>query len=309
MLKSPFKLYGQSFVASLGALVCGFTISQLGIAYNYLAENYYIDKFDKYGKVTAQFRNICTIVVAILSVGAMISAYFSKYIFHKLERRQIMILADFIFILGSILGLVQDQYAFTFARFIMGLSVGLNTTVILPYLREISPDNYSKKICSFFNNQFFNGVILGMVTSLPLKQFSSNDTPQNNLWMLVIIFPAYTPFFYYSNNMHYEGRKALERLYEENSVQELENSIIGGGVNQSDNKRSLIAFDSIVNQQKCPSQRNRLITGMCINFLQQMTGITMLMAYLTAVFGEVTDDFKKQNLLVLCGAFYRYSYQ
>jgi len=32
-----------------------------------------------------------------------------------------------------------------------------------------------------------------------------------------------------------------------------------------------------------------------------MTGITMIMAYLTAVFAGVTPDFDKQNILVLCG--------
>ena len=105
----------------------------------------------------------------------MLSAYFSKHIIHKLGRRQIMILADLIFILGTILGLVSDKYAFAFARFIMGIAVGLNTSVILAYVREISPDKYTKKTCSFFNALFNLGVIFGLVISLPLDNITSNE--------------------------------------------------------------------------------------------------------------------------------------
>jgi len=116
----------------------------------------------------------------------------------------------------------------------MGISVGLNTSVILSYIREISPDNYTKKTCSLFSALFNIGVILGLLVSLPLDEVNSNNAPEEHLWRLVIMFPSIictlriiillfiynldTPFYYYSNNMPLEGRKALERLYEDNYV-------------------------------------------------------------------------------------------
>ena len=90
-------------------------------------------------------------------------------------RRKIMILADSIFIFGSMLGIVQDKYAFTIARFIMGIAVGLNTSVILLYVKEISPDSQCNKTCSVFNVMLNMGVIFGLVVSLPLDEVRTDN--------------------------------------------------------------------------------------------------------------------------------------
>ena len=61
MLKSSVNLYLQTTTACLGAFVCGYTVSELGIVYNYLAQNYNINKFEPNDntKITSEFRDVC----------------------------------------------------------------------------------------------------------------------------------------------------------------------------------------------------------------------------------------------------------
>lgn len=62
-----------------------------------------------------------------------------------------MMLSDFIFIVGAVgLGLTKYYICFCFARFIMGIAVGMNSNVVSMYIREISPDSISGVTGSIF---------------------------------------------------------------------------------------------------------------------------------------------------------------
>ena len=52
-----------------------------------------------------------------------------------------MIIADLIYTVGTLLSLSYDKFSFIIARFIVGLAVGLNNSIILLYIKEVSPDN------------------------------------------------------------------------------------------------------------------------------------------------------------------------
>jgi hypothetical protein len=57
----------------------------------------------------------------------------------------------------------------------MGIAVGINTSVILLYVKEISPDSESRKTCSVFNAMLNLGVIFGLVVSLPLDEVKNKN--------------------------------------------------------------------------------------------------------------------------------------
>lgn len=86
-----------------------------------------------------------------------------------MERRNFMMIADLIFLLGSGLTQVTEWWVFMVARFIMGISVGMNTSVISLYIREISPDNMAGKTGALFQANVNLGIIFGFILNLPLK--------------------------------------------------------------------------------------------------------------------------------------------
>lgn len=83
--------------------------------------------------------------MTVLSASALISAYLSQYLMQKMQRRVFMMLADWIFILATGLSQISVWWVFMLARMVMGISVGMNASVISLYIREISPDNMAGK--------------------------------------------------------------------------------------------------------------------------------------------------------------------
>jgi SP family galactose:H+ symporter-like MFS transporter len=127
--------------------------------------------------MTTEFRNVCTLT-GMVSVGAMLSSYLSKYIIQTIQRRHIMILSDLIYTVATLLSLAYDKYSFIIARFIVGIAVGLNNCIILLYIKEISPDSHTRITGSMQNAMLNFGIIIGLVFNLPIKDINNNYSPE-----------------------------------------------------------------------------------------------------------------------------------
>jgi len=82
-------------------------------------------------------------MVVAMSLGAMIVSFVSHTAMRRVGRRVFMIISDCVLILGSGLSLIPYPGSFIAARFIVGIAVGMNSSVIPLYIREISPDSIS----------------------------------------------------------------------------------------------------------------------------------------------------------------------
>jgi len=51
----------------------------------------------------------------------------------------VFIMADILAILGLVLTAVIDYYTLLVGRFIVGIAIGINTTIIPVYINEVSP--------------------------------------------------------------------------------------------------------------------------------------------------------------------------
>ncbi|KAL4508495.1 hypothetical protein ABPG72_003799 [Tetrahymena utriculariae] len=301
--KSSPYLYSRVQHACWGAFQAGYTISELGIAFGHLALLYDIHESDQ--------RNYCTLVVTILSASALISAYLSQFLMHKMERRKFMVIADLFFLLASGLTQISEWWVFMFARLVMGISVGMNTSVISLYIREISPDNMAGKTGALFQANVNLGIIFGFILNLPLKNVT-NVSEVTDIWRLVFLFPAFfsviriffmlfiynidTPYYYYRNHLNTLGRKAIEQIYKEKYVLSQEQiHIAPGSVDFTD----MSTGDQTLINESEQSYKNRLKVGMVTNFLQQMCGNTYLAVYSTGVLGIVTSDFYHMRSFVL----------
>lgn len=61
-----------------------------------------------------------------------------------------ILISDCIGILGCLLFLIANFWIATIARFIMGLIVGANSTIIPQFIREISPSKILPKTVIFY---------------------------------------------------------------------------------------------------------------------------------------------------------------
>jgi MFS family permease len=70
---------------------------------------------------------------AFLPFGACFGASLSGPLLQKTTRRNTLIITDLIGICGTLLQQVKDPGLFFFARFIMGIAVGLNSALVPPF--------------------------------------------------------------------------------------------------------------------------------------------------------------------------------
>jgi len=76
-------------------------------------------------------------------LGAAFGCIVAGIILKSMGRRTIFIISDIIGIGGCLLFLIANFWVATVARFIMGFLVGINSTVVPLYIREISPVSIS----------------------------------------------------------------------------------------------------------------------------------------------------------------------
>lgn len=81
-------------------------------------------------------------MVAVLTLGAMIGALANGPIADALSRRWTILLANVIFLIGSIIQVAAINVPMIFVgRFIAGLSIGQLSMVVPLYLSELAPPN------------------------------------------------------------------------------------------------------------------------------------------------------------------------
>ncbi|KAH8919329.1 general substrate transporter [Atractiella rhizophila] len=131
---SPYVV-GVAVFASLGGLLFGY---DQGVISNVIVNQ----SFGSYFPKVFTDPDTKGWVVSILELGAWLGALLMGYISDRLGRRKSIIVAVFIFLLGSALQTAapksQDAYLFA-GRFVAGLSIGMLAMVVPAYQSEIAP--------------------------------------------------------------------------------------------------------------------------------------------------------------------------
>lgn len=127
---SNFK-YLAIFTATsaIGGFLFGYDTGVIGGA------NIYI--YDDLGHDNATVKET---VVSIALLGAFIGALISSWLSDKYGRKKTIIIADIVFIVGSIIMACSiDVLMLIFGRFVIGLGVGIASMIVPIYLSEASP--------------------------------------------------------------------------------------------------------------------------------------------------------------------------
>ena len=223
ILKSEKYIYFMALAASLGSCTSGLFFTIFNAAQIEL-EKAFSEKIPE--GIEALFQSF-------IPLGGLIGGIFSGLLADNFGRRVGLIIVDVLTIIGCILTVVTSTPIiplFLLGRFICGLTVGFNWTIVTLFIREISPVNLSGRTGSFFMLSFAFGILLSYLISLLLPQ----DHPKGELWRLLFIFPAVisilrlfififvitfdTPKFYILQNNNAAAQRVLTKIYKEEYV-------------------------------------------------------------------------------------------
>ena len=173
-----------------------------------------------------------------MPLAAGFGALLTFFLLERMGRRPFFIMTDLVGIAGSLLFSVAHIWVGILARFICGLVVGFNSTVVPIYITETSP-KLVKGLCGSFNQGF---ICFGCIVATTLCLFFPQDTDYLALentgefyWRFVYGFPVIiccirllgllfvyrkdTPIYLIEQGKEKQAEEEINRIYKPEFIQ------------------------------------------------------------------------------------------
>jgi sugar porter (SP) family MFS transporter len=266
-------------VAATGGLLFGFDTGVISGAIPFFQKAFNIEN------------NWVEIITTAGLVGAVIGAMFSGRIVDNIGRKKVILAAGIIFIIGAIWsGASSSAVMLMFARFFLGLAIGISSFTAPLYIAEISPTKSRGTLVSMFQLLITIGI---MVSYLSDSAFAVPDTdpafvtawrpmfyvgviPALIMFIGMLFLPE-TPRWLISKGYEDKCREVLQKVEEPQLVEEV---ITKMKEDLEADKRNKVDWKLIFQKwMKVP-----LFIAIGIMFVQQFTGINTIIYYSPKIF-------------------------
>jgi SP family galactose:H+ symporter-like MFS transporter len=272
-------VYFIGLTAALAGLLFGLDIGVISGAEGFIQKSFSIT--DK----------LIEIVVSAILWGAVFGTLLSGVLSNKLGRRGAILVSAVIFVIGSVVcALSPDAKILIFARFFLGIAIGVASFTAPLYLSEISPQRVRGSMISMYQLMITIGIVLAFLSNTWLGNYAVIDGVTGGHWRMmlgIIAIPAAVMFLgvlFLPESPRWlflKGRKenavsVLQRMHlptDEISreVIEIEESL---RVKQS-------GFGMLLNNSNF---RRAVGLGVGLQVIQQLTGINVVMYYAPRIF-------------------------
>lgn len=232
-------------------------------------------------------------IVGLFAIGGLLGGVIGGYLADLLGRKQLMMLNNIIFALGSLLmGFSTSTAMLGVGRVIVGMGSGISTLVIPLYIGEIAPINFRGSLGVLTQLSVTIGIFVSQIISIFM-----NSVPAWR-WLLsmslfigaaqLILLPACvnSPRWLVMKGNNTEAKEALKKLRvgnTETEVNEELDSILEGQRTSGDTVTYLDLFRN-------PSLRKPLIVGLTLQAIQQFSGINAVFYYSGDIFEKSAPE-------------------
>ncbi|MGI9048575.1 MAG: sugar porter family MFS transporter [Rubrobacteraceae bacterium] len=222
------------------------------------------------------------IIVSILLIGAVAGALIGGPTSDRFGRRMTVFLAAIIFTLGALAAAFSPSAGFlVFARFLLGLGVGLASLVVPLYIAEIVPSDRRGSLVSLNQLMITIGILVSYIVGViftPIEgwrwMFGLAIIPALILGVGMIFLPE-TPRWLYEHGQGERARGVLRRVLGgdearvERQIQEIEE------IRRQEQRQAQVGYAELLQ----PWMRSALIVGIGLAIFQQITGINTVIYY------------------------------
>jgi SP family galactose:H+ symporter-like MFS transporter len=259
------------FLAALAGLLFGLDMGVIAGALPFLAQEFTLSSHSQ------------EIVVSVMMFGAALGALCSGPMSSALGRRKSLLIGALLFVIGSVgCAVAPDLSVLVISRFILGLAVGVASFTAPLYLSEIAPERIRGSMISLYQLMITIGILAAFLSD---TAFSAGGHWR---WMLgIITFPAVvlfigvltlpeSPRWLAMKDRHELAEKVLKLL--RNSDQEAREELAQIRESVKLKQRGLQLF------RHNPHFRRSTYLGVLLQFMQQFTGMTVIMYYAPKIF-------------------------
>ncbi len=268
-----------SIVAAIGGLLFGYDTAVISGAIVFMQQKFHLGP------------GMQGWAVSCLMIGAIVGAGFAGFLSDRFGRKKMLIVAGFLFVIGSIgSALPATITEFVWARIVGGIGIGISSTLVPLYIAEIAPARHRGSLVSL--NQL--AVVIGISAIYFVNMWVANlgsptwDIESAWRWMfglgvvpggLFIILLLFVPESPRWLERHGLGGRALQILTRVNGPTRarVELSEIRDTLNDESGNIGLLFR---------PGFRVALLVGVVLAILQQVTGINAIMYYAPEIFKQ-----------------------
>ena len=228
------------------------------------------------------------VIVSVLLVGAVTGAIAGGPLSDRLGRRPVVLLAAIIFAVGAIAAaLAPNVLILIFARFILGLGVGLASLIVPLYIAEIAPPDTRGALVSLNQLMITIGILLSYIVGVaftPIEgwryMFAAAVIPAAILGIGMFTLPE-SPRWLVKNGKLDKARSVLllSRVEAdvETEMQQMEE------IERIERQQAQVSYKELL----APWIRPALIVGVGLAIFQQITGINTVIYYAPTILEKV----------------------
>lgn len=283
-----------SIVAALGGILFGFDIAVVSGAIGLLQQRFDLSEFQVGWAVSS------------LIVGSVTGAALSGYISERFGRKKVLLVAAFLFIVGSIGSAVQDTFTgYIIARMIGGIGIGITSTICPVYNAEIAPAKYRGRLVALNQLAIVTGIFLVYFLNLWIVGMGDDAWDVSTAWrwmfgigavpgllfMVLMLFIPESPRWLIKRNRPYEALPILIKIHGEEAAKQEVLDIKESFKSESDSFKQLFK----------PGIRKALFIGVALAVMQHITGINAILYYAPEIFkgmGLGTDASLTQTIWI-----------
>nr|WP_314563799.1 sugar porter family MFS transporter [uncultured Pseudomonas sp.] len=228
-------------------------------------------------------------IVSSMMAGAALGALGAGSLSAKLGRKKSLMLGAVLFVIGSILcGLATSPTMLIFARFLLGLAIGIASFTAPLYLAEVAPENIRGSMISLYQLMITAGILLAFLSNTAFSYYEAWR------WMLgIIAIPGVlfligvfalpdSPRWLIMAGRREEAIKVLHRLRGDEKVIQQEVAEIEEQLKVPQKGWSLF--------KENPNFRRSVGLGVLLQVVQQFTGMNVVMYYAPRIFEGMGYD-------------------
>ncbi|KNG85317.1 hypothetical protein ANOM_006278 [Aspergillus nomiae NRRL 13137] len=308
LMEQPFLLF-LSLFASLGGVLFGY---DQGVISGILVMNNFAKEFP----TLANNSTLQGWLVSVLTLGAMFGALVNGPIADRLSRRWSILLANIIFLIGSIIQAASVNVPMIFiSRFIAGLAIGQLSMVVPLYISELAPPNLRGGLVALQQFAITGGIMIAFWLNFGTQHIGGTGDGQSPaawrfplalqcLFSLILgfgtFFLPYTPRWLVMKNREDEAISTLSRV---RRVPRSDNRIIQEMLEikasaMFDDKTTAAMFPGVTSPIRLSYERykslftfrhlnRRLLLACLLQLIQQFTGINAIIYYAPQIFRKI----------------------
>ncbi len=237
---------------------------------------------------------------ATMAWGSVFGALFSGFLSHRLGRKWTLVFTAFVFLAASGVSAIATSITLlTICRFVIGWAVGVASMVAPLYLSEIAPARFRGALISIY--QFL--VTLGIFVIYCTNSFFSYYGHSWRMMYLPIVVVAAIMFigclfiprtsrWLLLKNRVSEAYETLYKTRHDHTLIEEEVQQIKGTVAKHND-------ESLLKNILQPIFFKALAVALCIQLLQQFSGINAIIYYSTSIFSEAGMSYSSTATIIV----------